>query len=412
MWLQYWRELYLLIGQQFRSFCYPQSRKINCWLKKFYPFWIWFDQFTTASHASLSFWPSVKFAGKNDLTQHVTHGEAVSGMVIGSIFDTWHYEVLWTYALTTLLWYACDYVPLILYIMLHSTKLPNALHCLLPSKLSRRSQDALKYTPYCTRWHTASLLNYTLPSKISRCSQVPTDYAPKYPPSMLPSTPSSMFSSTLPGMLSRTLPISLDGTLPACLTICSHIRSHDALNHTPEHALKFTPNCTRWHTPSLLDNPLPSKLSKRSQSHSQLHSMTHSQHTWLYPPNSALKTLSITLPSMLSSTTPIALDGTLPACLPVRSQVSSKDTPRITSGYAPKYTSESLASTLSRGNTLPISLDYMLPCMLLYARSTDLLGCRRQALRGMRLVAYVEHSLAGGGLWVACGLGPVAGGTW
>ena len=48
--------------------------------------------------------------------------------------------------------------------MLHSIKLPNALHCLLPK------------------------------------------------------TPPSMFSCTLPGMLSRTLPIALDGTLPACLT--------------------------------------------------------------------------------------------------------------------------------------------------------------------------------------------------
>jgi len=41
--------------------------------------------------------------GKNDLTRHVTHREAVFGTVIHSIFDAWHYEVLWTYALTTLL---------------------------------------------------------------------------------------------------------------------------------------------------------------------------------------------------------------------------------------------------------------------------------------------------------------------
>jgi hypothetical protein len=41
--------------------------------------------------------------GKNDLTRRVTHREAVFGTVIHSIFDAWHYEVLWTNELTTLL---------------------------------------------------------------------------------------------------------------------------------------------------------------------------------------------------------------------------------------------------------------------------------------------------------------------
>ena len=41
--------------------------------------------------------------GKNDVTGRVTHREAVSGTVIHSIFDAWHYEVLWTCALTRLL---------------------------------------------------------------------------------------------------------------------------------------------------------------------------------------------------------------------------------------------------------------------------------------------------------------------
>jgi hypothetical protein len=54
------------------------------------------------------------------------------------------------------------------------TKLPNALYCMLLSKL----QDA-----------------------------------PKHTPSTLPSTPPSMSSSTLPSLLSRTLLIALDGTL-------------------------------------------------------------------------------------------------------------------------------------------------------------------------------------------------------
>jgi len=73
--------------------------------------------------------------GKNDLTRHITHREAVLGPVIHSIFDAWHYDILWTCELTWLLWYTCDYGCLILYIMLHSIKLSNALHCTIPSKL-------------------------------------------------------------------------------------------------------------------------------------------------------------------------------------------------------------------------------------------------------------------------------------
>jgi hypothetical protein len=72
---------------------------------------------------------------KNDLTRRVTHREAVFGPVIHSIFDAWHYESLWTCNLTRLLRYACDYGRLILYIMLHSIKLPIALHCTLLSTL-------------------------------------------------------------------------------------------------------------------------------------------------------------------------------------------------------------------------------------------------------------------------------------
>jgi hypothetical protein len=40
---------------------------------------------------------------KNDLTRRVTRREAVFGMVIHSIFDAWHYDVLWTSTLTRLL---------------------------------------------------------------------------------------------------------------------------------------------------------------------------------------------------------------------------------------------------------------------------------------------------------------------
>jgi hypothetical protein len=61
-------------------------------------------------------------------------------------------------------------------------------------------------------------------------------------------------------MLSRTLLIALDGTLSACVTIHSQVSSQDPLKHTPENALKDAPNCTRWHTPSLLDCMLPNTL--------------------------------------------------------------------------------------------------------------------------------------------------------
>jgi len=44
-----------------------------------------------------------RFTGKNDLTRRVSHREAVFGPVIHSIFDVWHYDVLWTCELTRLL---------------------------------------------------------------------------------------------------------------------------------------------------------------------------------------------------------------------------------------------------------------------------------------------------------------------
>jgi len=205
---------------------------------------------------------------------HVTHREAVFGPVIHSIFDVWHYEVDRTCNLTRLLRYACNYGRLILYIMLHWIKLPNALHCTLPSTLWGR----------------------------------------------------------LPGILARMLPLALDGTQPACLTVHFETSAQEALKHTPEHAVNFTPNCTRWHTPSLLDCTLPRWLSRRSHVHrvcsqvhtracsqrrTQLHSMAHSQRACLYTPKPALK--------KLSSTLPIALDGTLPAYLALRFQLQSQE---------------------------------------------------------------------------------------
>jgi hypothetical protein len=42
----------------------------------------------------------IQFTRKNKFTQLVTHREAVCGPEIHSIFDAWHYEVLWTCAHT------------------------------------------------------------------------------------------------------------------------------------------------------------------------------------------------------------------------------------------------------------------------------------------------------------------------
>jgi len=209
-----------------------------------------------------------------------------------------------------------------------SRTLPIALDGTLPAYLTVHSEvssqdalkhipeHALKYTPNCTRLHTPSLLDYMSPSTLSRRSQVHSEYASKYTsqyilmytpghalkdlpvpldstlpacltirsqvsprdapkctPSMLPSTPST-FWRTLLGMLSRTLPIALDGTLPAWLTVRSQVSSQDALEHTPENALKYTPNRTRWHSqPISLYAP---KYTLKRQDTPKL--------TWLYAP--------------------------------------------------------------------------------------------------------------------------------
>jgi len=216
-------------------------------------------------------------------------------------------NVLCTYMLTRLLWYASDFVRWILNITAYNkleSKLSDELHCTLPSTLP----IALDCTLTACGTVRAQLITMahsqpawvTLSSKLSRRSQVHSwacsqglshllsmahfpaclTYALQYALKTLP--------STLPGMLSRMLPIALDGTLQSCLTV----HSQDALKHTPENALKDAPNCTRWHTPSLHECTLPSNLSRRSQAHSRecsqapsrLHSIAHTQHAWRYAP--------------------------------------------------------------------------------------------------------------------------------
>ena len=105
--------------------------------------------------------------------------------------------------------------------MLPSTKLSNALHCTLPTKLSSRSQA-----------HSGAR---------------------------------SQVHSQLHLM-----------TLPACLTIRSQVSSQNTLKHTPEYALKYTSNYTWCHNPSLLEYMLPSELSRCSQVHSRARSLLHS----------------------------------------------------------------------------------------------------------------------------------------
>jgi len=107
----------------------------------------------------------------------------------------------------------------------------------------------------------------------------------------------------------------------------------------------YAPNCSRWHTPSLLDlrsqvssqdapkytlstlpSTPPSTFSRAcSPGRSQLHSMAHSPPAGLYAPKQALKMLSSILPSMLWSMFPIACHNTLPTYLALCFQVYSQE---------------------------------------------------------------------------------------
>ena len=159
--------------------------------------------------------------------------------MVHSIFDTWHYEVLWTYTLPRLLWYACDSVCMVLYITLHIVYI---MHCMTRLKASCQMhfnvcfQPAQQYIPNCSWWNTAGLLDLQL--------QVGYDGIRKHTSRTLPSSHLSMFWSTLRSILSRTVPVALHCTLHACLTFCSQVSSQDALECTPKNALKYTSNWT------------------------------------------------------------------------------------------------------------------------------------------------------------------------
>jgi hypothetical protein len=77
-------------------------------------------------------------------------------------------------------------------------------------------------------------------------------------------------------------------TLKYTLKCTSKYTSKYDLKYTPRDDFQDAPNCTRWHTLSLLDYTLPIKLLRCSQVHSKLHLMVHSQLTWLYAPKYTL----------------------------------------------------------------------------------------------------------------------------
>jgi len=143
----------------------------------------------------------------------------------------------------------------------------------------------VKYTLDCTRLHTPSLLDCTLPITLDGTLPACSTYALKYALKTL--------SSILLSMLLNTLPIALDDTLPARITICSQVSSQVAPRYTlssvpstppstfsstlPGMLSRYTPKCTRWHTPACLtvrsqvsaQVHIPARSPVRSQLHSR-----------------------------------------------------------------------------------------------------------------------------------------------
>jgi hypothetical protein len=203
---------------------------------------------------------------------HVTYREAVFQTVIHTIFDRSHYEVLWTYALTTLLWYTCDFVCWIVYIMLYTTNLKAScqMHVMACSQVHSEVHSEVHYQFLAmAHFQLACLM---LSSKLSSFFLVHSEYVLKYTPNVV------------------------DYMLPSKLSRYSQIHSEYTAKYTSEYDLKYTlrhpfqnpSNCTRWHPPSLLDCTLPIKLSRCSQVHFQLHLMVHSQPTLIYTPKYTL----------------------------------------------------------------------------------------------------------------------------
>jgi hypothetical protein len=117
-------------------------------------------------------------------------------------------------------------------------------------------------------------------------------------------------------------------TLPACLTIRSQVSTQDAPKYTSEyvlkyileHALKDVPNCTRWHTPSLLDCTLPSKLSRHFKVHTKYALKYTSKYVLKFIPEHVLKDA----PNCTRWYTSSLLDCTLLSKLSRHSQAHSR----------------------------------------------------------------------------------------
>ena len=139
-----------------------------------------------------------------------------------------------------------------------------ALGCTLPACFTIRSQ-LLSMAHSQPAW-------LTLPSKLSKRSQVHSEYAPKYTsvyvleytPGRAPKEAPNCTRWHTPSVLDYTLPSKLSRRSQEHLWVRTQVHLRVALKYTPEYVLKYTPNCTRWHTPSLLDCTLSSKLSSRS----------------------------------------------------------------------------------------------------------------------------------------------------
>ena len=94
------------------------------------------------------------------------------------------------------------------------------------------SQPAALYTPN----NALMMLSSTLPSRLPSTLSIPLDGTiPAYV---------TIRSQYALKMLSSTHPDVVDDTVPACFTKLSDVYSQGCLNHTPEHALMFTPNGT------------------------------------------------------------------------------------------------------------------------------------------------------------------------
>jgi len=104
-------------------------------------------------------------------------------------------------------------------------------------------------------------LNNTLPVCLSIPFQIHSPDASKSSANTLPSTLPCTFSTLLLNLLWRYLSVPPDGSLPVYLTIFFQVHTQAALKHTPNHALNYTFNCTRWYTSSLPYRVLPVTLS-------------------------------------------------------------------------------------------------------------------------------------------------------